>query len=418
MKSLIVYSIPAFFILIAIELIIDKIKKTNYYRLNDSISNINTGIVQQVTGVLLKLLNVGVYIYIYEHYRITTIPLTWYSWLLLLFAVDFFYYWFHRLSHEISILWGTHVVHHQSEEYNLSVALRQSATQVFGSFWFYLPLAFIGFDPVSFLLVSQIQTLYQFWIHTRMIHKFPKWFEFIFNTPSHHRVHHGVNPKYIDKNHGGTFIIYDRIFGTFQEEEETVHYGITSPLNSWNIAIANFDYYSWITKQLAKVKTVKDALFILIQPPGWRPDYLGGTIEPKEIDINRKLYDVKSSIAVQTYIVIQFLLMLAFVSYFLFEVEQFNFTKKIIGVAFIILSTITIGTLFEKQKWSVILEIIRLLLAIPVLYLLISSPSNKVSWSVSANSGFVLRTISSPSLSPSVSLSGRVGFELYLNTSS
>jgi len=370
MKSLIVYSIPAFFILIAIELIIDKIKKTNYYRLNDSISNINTGIVQQVTGVLLKLLNVGVYIYIYEHYRITTIPLTWYSWLLLLFAVDFFYYWFHRLSHEISILWGTHVVHHQSEEYNLSVALRQSATQVFGSFWFYLPLAFIGFDPVSFLLVSQIQTLYQFWIHTRMIHKFPKWFEFIFNTPSHHRVHHGVNPKYIDKNHGGTFIIYDRIFGTFQEEEETVHYGITSPLNSWNIAIANFDYYSWITKQLAKVKTVKDALFILIQPPGWRPDYLGGTIEPKEIDINRKLYDVKSSIAVQTYIVIQFLLMLAFVSYFLFEVEQFNFTKKIIGVAFIILSTITIGTLFEKQKWSVILEIIRLLLAIPVLYLL------------------------------------------------
>ena len=114
MKSLIVYSIPAFFILIAIELIIDKIKKTHLYRLNDMVSNINTGIVQQVTGVLLKILNIGVYIWIYENYRITTIPLTWYTWILLLFGVDFFYYWFHRLSHEVSVLWGTHVVHHQS----------------------------------------------------------------------------------------------------------------------------------------------------------------------------------------------------------------------------------------------------------------------------------------------------------------
>lgn len=371
MKSLIVYSIPAFFILIAIELIIDKIKKTHLYRLNDMVSNINTGIVQQVTGVLLKLFNIGVYIWIYDNYRITTIPLTWYSWILLLFGVDFFYYWFHRLSHEVSVLWGTHVVHHQSEEYNLSVALRQSATQVFGSFWFYLPLAFMGFDPIAFITVAQIQTLYQFWIHTRLIGKMPAWFEFILNTPSHHRVHHGVNLKYIDKNHGGTFIIFDRIFGTFQEEEEEVHYGVTSQLKSWNVAVANFDYYGWIVKQLTHVKNIKDFLLVLIKPPGWRPAYLGGAIVPKEIDVNRKLYDVTTSKNTQIYIVIQFLLLLAFVSFFLFGISKFSLPQQCIAILFIVFTSINIGALFENKKWAKAAEIIRMLSAIPVLYFLL-----------------------------------------------
>lgn len=370
MKSLIVYSIPAFIVLIAIEVIVDKIKQTNYYRLNDTISNINTGIVQQVTGVLLKLLNIGIYIWIYENYRIATVPQKWYTWIFLLFAVDFFYYWFHRLSHEVSILWGTHVVHHQSEEYNLSVALRQSATQVFGSFWFYLPLAFIGFDPITFVIVAQIQTLYQFWIHTRFIEKMPTWFEFVFNTPSHHRVHHGVNPKYIDKNHGGTFIFYDRIFGTFQQEEEKVYYGTTSQLKSWNIAVANFDYYGWVASQLSKVKNIKDFFLVMIKAPGWRPDYLGGPIVPKEIDTSRALYDADIFPQMHVYIITQFVTLLAFVAYFLFSIEKFDIYQEIVSVCFIILSTISIGTLFEAKKWSKMLEFIRLLLAIPLLFYL------------------------------------------------
>ena len=371
MKSLIIYSIPAFFILMAIEIIIDKIKRTNYYRLNDTISNLNTGIVQQVTGVLLKLFNIGIYIWIYENYRLTTIPSTWYTWILLLIGVDFFYYWFHRLSHEISLLWGTHVVHHQSEEYNLSVALRQSATQVFGSFWFYLPLAFFGFSPITFIVVSQIQTLYQFWIHTRFINKMPAWFEFVFNTPSHHRVHHGVNPKYIDKNHGGTFIIFDRIFGTFQEEEEKVHYGITSPLNSWNVAVANFDYYAWIMRQLSKVKNLKDALLVMLKPPGWRPSYIGEALTPKEIEPNRKLYDANAQPKVTVYIVVQFILLLAFASYFLFSVAQFSLPKQIVSILFIFISSVTIGTMFENKKWLFRLEFLRILMIIPMLYFLI-----------------------------------------------
>ncbi len=374
MLNLITLSIPAFFILIGVELLVDKLKEAKVYRFNDTVSNLNSGIVSQVVGVFTKIITIGVYTWIYNNYRIfKNISDVWYVWILLLIGVDFFYYWFHRLSHEVSVLWGTHVVHHQSEEYNLSVALRQSATQTFGSFWFYLPLAFIGFSPVLFATIASIQTLYQFWIHTRLINKMPVWFEYVFNTPSHHRVHHGVNPKYIDKNHGGTFIVFDRIFGTFQNEEEEVHYGITSQLKSWNVGVANFDYYGWIGKQLIHVKSAKDFLFVLIKAPGWRPEYLGGAIIPKEIDTTRQLYDEDAAPKTQVYIFVQFVLMLGFVSFFLFGIAKFNATHKLVATGFIILSCITLGVLFERKKWAVVLEIIRLLLAAPVLYFLLNS---------------------------------------------
>ncbi len=377
MLNLITLSIPAFFILIAVELLINKMKKTNLYRLNDTISNLSSGIISQVVGVFTKIVTIGVYVWIYNNFRVfKNIPNEWYTWILLFIGVDFFYYWFHRLSHEVSVLWGTHVVHHQSEEYNLSVALRQSATQTFGSFWFYLPLAFIGFSPTLFATIAAIQTLYQFWIHTRLIDKMPAWFEYVFNTPSHHRVHHGVNPKYIDKNHGGTLIIFDRMFGTFQLEEEEVHYGVTSQLKSWNIAVANFDYYGWILQQLSKVKNAKDFFLVLLRKPGWRPAYLGGAIVPKEIDTQRQLYDAQSNRNVHIYIVFQFALLLAFASFFLFGVgdaehPKFNTLQKYIATFFIIFSVINIGGLFENKNWSKPAEIIRLLCIPIVLYFLL-----------------------------------------------
>ena len=377
MLNLITLSIPAFFILIAVELLINKMKKTNLYRLNDTISNLSSGIISQVVGVFTKIVTIGVYVWIYNNFRVfKNIPNEWYTWILLFIGVDFFYYWFHRLSHEVSVLWGTHVVHHQSEEYNLSVALRQSATQTFGSFWFYLPLAFIGFSPTLFATIAAIQTLYQFWIHTRLIDKMPAWFEYFFNTPSHHRVHHGVNPKYIDKNHGGTLIIFDRMFGTFQLEEEEVHYGVTSQLKSWNIAVANFDYYGWILQQLSKVKNAKDFFLVLLRKPGWRPAYLGGAIVPKEIDTQRQLYDAQSNRNVHIYIVFQFALLLAFASFFLFGVgdaehPKFNTLQKYIATFFIIFSVINIGGLFENKNWSKPTEIIRLLCIPIVLYFLL-----------------------------------------------
>ncbi|HTM99937.1 MAG TPA: sterol desaturase family protein, partial [Pedobacter sp.] len=235
-------SVPVFFILIGIELAYAFYKKLKYYRFNDSISNLSQGIGSQITGLFVKTLLFFGYKYIFENWRLFDLPTTIWVWILLFIGVDFFYYWFHRMSHQVNALWAAHIVHHQSEEYNLTVALRQSWFQSWFAWVFYLPLAFIGFDPIMFVTLSAFNTLYQFWIHTRAI-KHMGFLEHILNTPSHHRVHHGSNPKYIDKNHAGSLIIWDKMFGTFQKEEEEVYFGITTPLASWNPVWANFHYW-------------------------------------------------------------------------------------------------------------------------------------------------------------------------------
>jgi sterol desaturase/sphingolipid hydroxylase (fatty acid hydroxylase superfamily) len=263
----IVLSIPIFFILIGVELVVERFRHQKLYRLNDAITNISCGIGEQVTGVFMKLFVVAVYQYIYEQYAFFAIPTNWLTGIILFVAVDFFYYWFHRYSHEINLFWGGHVVHHQSEEYNLSVALRQGWLQKVFSFAFYLPLALIGFETLLFVTISSLVTLYQFWIHTKAIHKLG-WLEYILNTPSHHRVHHGVNPKYIDKNHGGALIIWDRMFGTFQEEEEEPVYGVTKPLNSWNPLWANLQHFVEMIHLLKQVTGWKDKIKVLFMPPG------------------------------------------------------------------------------------------------------------------------------------------------------
>ena len=175
------YAIPVFFILIGIELIIEKLQNNQLYRFNDAYSNISCGITQQIIGVFYKSVMLLAYYFLYTNFRLFDIPNTWWSYILLFLGIDCLYYFFHRYSHEINAFWGTHVVHHQSEDYNLSVALRQSAFQGLISGIFYLPLALIGFDPIPFLLINTLQTLYQFWIHTETIQKLPRWFEYFFN---------------------------------------------------------------------------------------------------------------------------------------------------------------------------------------------------------------------------------------------
>jgi alkylglycerol monooxygenase len=276
-------SVPVFFILIGIELAYNFYKKLNYYRLNDSIANLSQGIGQQLTGIFMKTALFFGYKYIYEHWRIIEMPKTIWIWILLFIGVDFFYYWFHRMSHQVNALWAAHIVHHQSEEYNLTVALRQSWFQGWFSWVFYLPLAFAGFDPIMFLTLSSFNTLYQFWIHTRAI-KTMGFLEYVLNTPSHHRVHHGSNPKYIDKNHAGTLIIWDRMFGTFQKEEEEVYYGITKPLASWNPVWANLHYWDDLVRTARKSPKISDKVKVFLKPPGWFPDHLGGFQQAPEID--------------------------------------------------------------------------------------------------------------------------------------
>ncbi|MBC8046472.1 MAG: sterol desaturase family protein [Fimbriimonadaceae bacterium] len=364
----IVLAIPVFFLLIGIEILIDKLQHTGYYRMNDAISNLNAGITEQITGAFLKLFVVGIYIFCYEQLRFATIPSNIFTWIILFIGVDFFYYWFHRFAHEINFLWGGHVVHHQSEEYNLSVALRQGAFQKFGSFIFYLPLAFIGFDPVMFIVVSQVQTLYQFWIHTKTINKLPAPIEFVFNTPSHHRVHHGRNPKYIDRNHGGTLIIWDRMFGTFQKEEEEVVYGITKPLNTWNPLRAQIDFWKILFADVSKTRSFSDKIKLLTNPPGWYPAELGGPVVAPEITIpTADKYDISIPVKLNYYIFAQFLFILGITSYFLFSFDNFDLITKVIFAGFVIFSISSIGGNLEIKKWAFICEVIRLI-ATPVFF--------------------------------------------------
>ena len=272
-------AVPVFFLLIGLELLVSRLSRSQLYRFNDAVTNISCGIGQQTLGIFVKMLLMAAYVWLFNHASLSHAGWwqwpqdAWWSWVVLFVGVDFFYYWFHRYAHEVSFLWGGHVVHHQSEEYNLSVALRQGAFQAMTSWAFYLPLAMLGFHPVMFIVVNQWVTLYQFWIHTRAIKKLWWPIELIFNTPSHHRVHHGVQPKYIDKNHAGMLIIWDRMFGTFQPEldSERIHYGIVKQLGSFNLLWAVFHEWIGIARDMWAAPW-RHKLSYLLRPPGWTHD--------------------------------------------------------------------------------------------------------------------------------------------------
>lgn len=364
-------SIPLFFILIGVELGYTAYKQLNYYRLNDSLANLSQGIGSQLVGIFLKTLTFFGYLYIYEHWRFYSFPNTIWTWLFLFLGVDFFYYWFHRMSHQVNALWAAHIVHHQSEEYNLTVALRQSWFQAGFSWVFYLPLAFAGFEPVMFLTVSAFNTLYQFWIHTRAINRMGP-LEWLFNTPSHHRVHHGSNPKYIDKNHAGTLIIWDRMFGTFQKEEEVVVYGITKPLASWNPVWANIHYWSDLLETAGKSRGIRDKLNVFIKPPGWFPEYLGGMQYPQEINPEVYVkYSPQYNYRLNTYIFFHFIFSLGLATLLIFLNSLMNTVQLTASAVLVIFTLTTCGGILDKKSWVEKFEYFRILywILIPLLFM-------------------------------------------------
>lgn len=357
----IILSIPIFFILIGIELVVERITNKKLYRLPDAIANLSCGITSQLSGLFLRIFAIGVYQLLFENFAFFSLEKTWIYWVALFFLADLAYYWAHRMSHQINLFWGGHVVHHQSEEYNLSVALRQSSLQVIWTFAFSLPLAFLGFETLDFALMSAFITLYQFWIHTEAINKMG-WFELVFNTPSHHRVHHGRDPKYIDKNHAGTLIIWDKMFGTFQEEEERPTYGITKPINSWNAVYANVSHYVEMSKDLQQIPKWTDRLKYLFKKPGWLPDYMGGYRAAPAVDKSSyKKYDTPSSLALNLYVLYQYVLCLIGTSLFLFNATKFSLGEKAIFTVLISIVVVNCGVLFENRAWVRYAEWIRIL---------------------------------------------------------
>ena len=273
MLNPIIYAVPVFLAMMALEFAVERHRGQPVYRMADTISSLSLGIMSQLVAVFSKGLALGLYVLVWQHAAVWALPVdsAW-VWVGALLAYDFFYYWLHRMGHELQILWAAHGVHHSSEEYNLSTALRQTATGSLFGWLFYLPMAVVGVPPLVFVTVGLIDLLYQFWVHTRQVGKLG-WFDRVFCSPSNHRVHHGQNDYCIDRNYGGILVLWDRLFGTFVEErdDEPIVYGIRGALRSWNPLWANAHLYAAMAQDIRLTRRWSDKLQVLFKHPGWRP---------------------------------------------------------------------------------------------------------------------------------------------------
>jgi sterol desaturase/sphingolipid hydroxylase (fatty acid hydroxylase superfamily) len=267
-----VYAIPLFTILILIELYLNYRNKLHLHDdIKDDVSSVGMGLGSLVLGLGVKAAALAAMFWIYQ-FAIFNIPLdAWWSWVLIFFADDFSFYWHHRLSHQVRILWAAHVNHHSSQQYNLVVALRQSWTELFYKYAFWLWLPLIGFHPLMIMTMMAFSLIYQFWVHTKTI-KSLGFLEYFMNTPSHHRVHHASNVKYLDRNHAGILIIWDKMFGTFQNEEEEPVYGLTTNIHTYNLLQIAFHEFKALWKDVKRAPNVKTKLAYIFMPPGWSHD--------------------------------------------------------------------------------------------------------------------------------------------------
>ncbi|MBK8527503.1 MAG: sterol desaturase family protein [Rubrivivax sp.] len=271
--QVIVVATPVFLLSIAAEYAIGRWRGRDTYRWADAMASVGLGIVSQLVSAGTKLFGFGVYALVFQHLALWRLPAdAWWVWLAALLGYDLCYYAYHRFGHRVALGWAAHAVHHQSEDYNLSTALRQTSTGFLTTWVFYLPLAVLGVPPLVFGVVALVQLLYQFWPHTQQIGKLG-WFDRWFCSPSNHRVHHAVNDRYVDKNYGGILILWDRLFGTFVEEDdaEPCVYGTRSPLRSWNPLAANLQVYRDLLADSRHATRWTDKLRVWLAPPGWRP---------------------------------------------------------------------------------------------------------------------------------------------------
>ena len=261
-----------------LELIYSYKEEKHLYAPRDTLNNIFIGIVTYLSQAFSKLL-VFYFFQLAFQFRVVSLGNSWWVWVLAFLASDFAFYWFHRLSHEISWFWASHVVHHSSEEFNLSVAIRLPwFPQLTGKFLFWIWIPFLGFDPIMMMLIMQVQDFYQGFLHTKTVQKLPGILEFIFNTPAHHRVHHSSNPEYLDKNYGAVLIVFDRIFGTFADETIKASFGLTTKRKSDQIFRIMFHEWINLFKKASKSGSIKNAINYFIKPPGWSHDGSSTTV--------------------------------------------------------------------------------------------------------------------------------------------
>ncbi|MCT8333446.1 sterol desaturase family protein [Leptospira sp. 85282-16] len=367
---------PIYILLMLAEVLYTRFKKQDYYFYEDTLADLSLGVLSRIFDGLILLGLVFIYKQLYQiSWGVTFLskiylsPTSPFHWIVLFIVLDFLFYWAHRYSHEIKVLWASHVVHHSSEEFNLSVALRQSFVRNIGIGLFYLPLSLLGFPVESYLIIDALNRTYQFWVHTRTIKKLPTWFEFLFVTPSHHRVHHAMNPEYIDKNYGGVFIFWDRMFGTFCEESKEPRYGLVSQLQTYDPATAELHVFRDLFTDLWKTKYKWQGIRSFFSYPSVRPDDLQSTVDrgvtdPKvwlshnkwEIDRKVKIPQYRNkagNFIYRIYLLFSFLIPTILTLYFLKRMHHFSLGEITSVFFLLVFSFVSLGRLLEgKKEWS------------------------------------------------------------------
>ncbi|KYQ91885.1 SUR2-type hydroxylase/desaturase catalytic region-containing protein [Tieghemostelium lacteum] len=368
--------IPFFALFVLLEVIIGTfvLKKKKYYDLPDTLSSVGTGLStivwrRIVTLPILASIEFIVAIYVNQHYALIKVSEdSKLAWIICFICIDFAYYLFHRSSHEINFIWATHVTHHSSEKYNLSTALRQSVWQIYTSWIFFVPIG-LFIPPKIYFFHKQFNTIYQFWIHTQLIPKLGP-IEWIFNTPSHHRVHHGRNPKYLDKNYAGTLIIWDRLFGTFKEEEDNdpVYYGLVHPLKSNDPTWSQFHHWVEMYEHSKEYSSYREKLMVFLMGPGWKKgeksrfgDYSKLPIPSSKDDAER---DSKSLGLVMNMYLFSHYLFTSIVALTMLAAYEEVLGSVTVTITFIYLylSLISFGSMFDRKYYSHLLESSRILM--------------------------------------------------------
>ncbi len=343
--------------------------KKKYIRFQEAVANFGTALGNQTMNVLVAAGVYVVYGWLWENYRlIDTIKMNAFTFVLLLLGIDFIFYWVHRWGHQINIMWAAHSPHHSAEEMNFFVALRASVTQRLFSFMFFWPLTIIGFRPIDIYAMTGLHLFISFLHHTEFIPKLWRWIEFIFTTPSHHRVHHGINFVYLDKNYGEFLIIWDRLFGSYAEEEEKVLYGMYNPPKTWNPITINFHYYQLLWKDVAAAPHWIDKFKIWFMPLGWRPQGLPPKPPLQEVtEQNQVRFATTMFTGAKPYLIIHIILGVALMMMVINPSSPWSNTERWIGSFLLWHMIINWSGIMESKEWLCSSETFRLTLSCALL---------------------------------------------------
>ena len=381
--DLIAIAVPFFLLALLTELIVDWRKGSGFYRSNDAINSLSAGILSTTIGYFTKFLPLIAWGFVLRNFSLIDMQPQWFDlspgglllWVIAALAWDFCYYWFHRFSHEISVLWAAHAVHHQSEDYNLSTALRQTSTGFLFGWIFYLPLFLIGFPLEVLITVNAVNLIYQFWVHTQLVRRMGV-LDRVLVTPSNHRVHHAQNERYIDRNYGGMLILWDRFFGTFEDEseDEPVVFGVRKPLANLNPFWANLQVYDYLLFDARKTARWRDKFGVWIRRTGWRPPDVEAQYPKQRSDLSRfRKFDPQIPRPQRHYVMAQFAVGIVGALLIAEVYARQGAGTVLIPCAMLWIQLYSLGILNEGRPQARRVEWLRLLVVVPGLFLILQA---------------------------------------------